>query len=445
MAATIMIDGYNLDLDKGTGVATYARNLSYEVHNLGYRTEVLYGKRASRSKDPLLREVSFFDPDTSERNGLLYDIGYALADPFGLDAKEVPVTGTVITKQFTSRMPYFDKIWNSPEAFRKANTRFHAFSMFHKVKNISIPDIAHWTYPIPMYMPNTLNIYTMHDLVPLRLPFTTLDMKKSYLGLMRQLVKRADKIVTVSESSRRDIIELLACPEDKVTNTYQSVEIPEKYKNKPLDEIKGDIEGAYNLKYKEYILFFGSIEPKKNIGRLIEAHLASQVRTTLVIVGAQAWKSEKDLRLLNKQSHVLTEDTGNGAVVRERIKLFEYASFELLVSLIRGAKAVAFPSLYEGFGLPVLEAMLLGTPVITSKTGSTPEVAGDAALMVDPYNMRELAGAIVEMDRNADLRADLSARGIRQAELYSPARYRERLSDLYEGLLAKRAKVSRSR
>ena len=112
-----------------------------------------------------------------------------------------------------------------------------------------------------------------------------------------------------------------------------------------------------------------------------------------------------------------------------------YVPFAQLVSLIRGAKAAVFPSLYEGFGLPVLEAMLLGTPVIASNTASLPEVAGDAALMVDPYDPRAITQAIRTMDADADLRADYTKRGLKQAECFSAERYRARLKDVYDRFL----------
>jgi glycosyltransferase involved in cell wall biosynthesis len=103
----------------------------------------------------------------------------------------------------------------------------------------------------------------------------------------------------------------------------------------------------------------------------------------------------------------------------------------LLVSLIRGARATLFPSLYEGFGLPVLESMLLGTPVLTSTAGSLPEVAGDAALVVDPYDVDAIRDGIRTLDADEALRDDLSARGRQQAAKFSPERYQERLADAY--------------
>ena len=113
----------------------------------------------------------------------------------------------------------------------------------------------------------------------------------------------------------------------------------------------------------------------------------------------------------------------------------DYAPFPLLVSLIRGAKALVFPSLYEGFGLPVLEAMSLGTPVITSNTASIPEVAGDAAMLVDPYDPRAIADAMKAISADSTLRDTLSGRGRVQAELFSADRYRDRLEALYDKLM----------
>jgi glycosyltransferase involved in cell wall biosynthesis len=109
--------------------------------------------------------------------------------------------------------------------------------------------------------------------------------------------------------------------------------------------------------------------------------------------------------------------------------------FHLLVSLIRGARATLFPSLYEGFGLPVLESMLLGTPVLTSTAGSLPEIAGEAAMLVDPYDVDAIRDGIRTLDADEPLRANLSERGRLQAAKFSPERYRDRLADAYRPFL----------
>jgi glycosyltransferase involved in cell wall biosynthesis len=438
VSARIVIDGYNLGLEHGTGIATYARNLSYQCHAIGLATEILYGTRAALSLNPLLREIAFFDPHVGAPRWLeiLRHVARTVTAPFAISrAVKVPITGTVITKTYASRLPYFDTVWNAPDVYEIAHHRFAVTSQFSRVKGLHAPDIMHWTYPVPLTVPGARNIYTLHDLVPLRLPYTTLDNKRRYHKMLAKIVRRAHHIVTVSENSRRDIINLLGCPEHKITNTYQAVDIPKKYADKPDDVVQREVEGAFGVKYKRYYLFFGAIEPKKNIGRLIEAYLSSQIEDPLVMIGAMAWKSEQELRLLNETSNRYLEQIDNLTFLRDRIRRFDYAPFPLLVSAIKGAKAVVFPSLYEGFGLPALESMLLGTPVITSKESCLPEVVGDAALMVDPYDTRELAQAIRSLDASEPLRRELAARGVKQAALYSPDRYRERLDEMYTRLL----------
>lgn len=432
--AKVLIDGYNLGLEKGTGVATYARNLSYEIANLGHEVDVLYGNNASATRNDLLREIYFFDSAVDERIKWLeiLDRAYqAVQGPLAVGARPIPVTGKVITRTFQSRLPKFDRLYNAPDVFSRAQAVYRLWKLLLAVRLPEKPDLAHWTYPMPIKVRGRPNIYTLHDVVPLRLPYTTLDQKRHYFRLMKKLGRSADHIVTVSESSKRDLVDLVGIPAERITNTYQSVSIPDKYRFKPEDQVAREVEGLTGFDYKGYFLFWGSLEPKKNIGRLIEAYLSSQVDTPLVIVGAQAWKSEQELKLLGETGTVYGSlERRRGA--RKRIIQMPYAPFPLLVSLIRGAKVAMFPSLYEGFGLPVLEAMLLGTPVICSNTSSLPEVAGDAALMVDPYDTQAITQAIRTLDADAALREHYTAAGHQQAARYSPEIYRERLKAVYD-------------
>ncbi len=435
--SSILIDGYNLGLEKGTGVATYARNLSYELGALGHEVDVLYGNRSNYARDPLLREISFFDSSADERIKILEileQVEKAVHGPLTFKAKQVPVTGKVITDTFKSRLPHFDRLLNSPDLFQRSQSAFKLWGRPSAIRLPEKPDLAHWTYPVPLWVKGRPNIYTLHDVVPLRLPYTTLDHKRRYLKLLRQLDKRADHFVTVSENSKRDLVELVGIAPERITNTYQSVDIPQKYLTKPEDQVAREVEGLTGFDYKGYFLFWGSLEPKKNIGRMIEAYLSSKVETPLVLVGAQAWKAEQELKLLGETDTVYGSlERRRGA--RKRVIRLPYAPFPLLVSLIRGAKGALFPSLYEGFGLPVLEAMLLGTPVICSNTSSLPEVAGNAALMVDPYDTGAITAAIRSLDADGDLRAEYAKRGLEQAALYSPDAYRAKLKTLYEKLL----------
>ena len=438
----VMIDGINLGLESGTGVATYARNLSYCIGAMGHQTEVLYGTDIGGSFRDLLKEIYFFDNRQRDPDPFLIKLIRQIIDglsPFSARARPVPITGQVIIKHFNSRLPHFDTLLTSPRVFERAAAWF-AVSQYFLGTRLSVgirrtPDIAHWTYPLPLKISGAKNIYTFHDLVPLRLPFTTLDQKRYYLKLASVLASRADHIVTVSETSRKDIINLLGIPEHRVTNTYQSVEIPAKYADKSPDIVKDEIEGLLNLDYKNYFMYFGAIEPKKNIGRMIEAYIASNCRTPLLIVGKQGWKSEQELKLAEYDANNYLETIGRNIYTRRQIIRIDYVPFSLLVSLIKGAKAVLFPSLYEGFGLPALEAMKLGTPVITSTGGAMPEIVGDAAVKVDPYDTRALANAIQAVDKNEELRRELSAKGFKRAAEFSPEAHQKRLSEVYNKVM----------
>ncbi len=435
----VFIDGHNLALDQGTGVATYARNLSFALGRMGFRTGVLYGTRSSLSRDPLVREIAFFDERVGEQPAwiLAFRRFYrALGSPNGEHAMRVPISGRVIATSFRDRLPHYDELWNAWELFQQAHAQFRVLGrlMPVRMKPADRPALMHWTYPLAVTLPGVPNIYTLHDLVPLRLPYTTLDHKRRYLALQRLIARKAAHIVTVSEASRRDIISLLGVPEERVTNTYQAVEIPRKFTDVPMPEVAAEIAGSFGLEAGRYWLFFGAIEPKKNVGRLIQAFLASGVEGTLVIVGKKAWKSEQELRLLFEDHIRWLVLEGGTLRARHKVMLLDYAPFRLLVNLIRGARGVLFPSLYEGFGLPALEAMLLGTPVITSNTASMPEVVGDAALTVDPYDISALVQAIQALDGDAALRGRLAAEGPRRAALFSPERYDARLRALYAGL-----------
>jgi glycosyltransferase involved in cell wall biosynthesis len=436
--ARVGIDGYNLALEEGTGIATYARNLSFRLGELGCQVDVLYG-RPTTGRDDLAREVSFFDPvEVRPRKWmrLIHNAAGVVGAAPGVRAQRINLSGAVIAEDFRARLPHFDEIHNVSRLFQRAADYFYAFGRPLRVVMERPPDVMHWTYPLPIEVAGAKNIYTLHDLVPLRLPHTTLDRKRNYLKLVRMLARRADHLVTVSEASRRDIIEILGVAPEKVTNTYQAVEMPASVLERTPQSIADEVGGVFGLPYKGYFLFFGAIEPKKNVNRLIQAYLSANITSPLVIVGKRAWKSTQELKLLglddmrNEMARLASTDTPAG----RRILRINYTSRGMLMSLIQGCKAVLFPSLYEGFGLPVLEAMSLGAPVITSNTSSLPEVAGDAALLVDPYDPQALTAAVRTFEENGRLREELAQRGRLRAELFSKEAYTARLGRLYRGL-----------
>jgi len=316
---------------------------------------------------------------------------------------------------------------------------FMDFSRFHfkrygtaaRLRLPQLPDLFHTTQMIPLKVPRAANIYTIHDIVPLRMPYTTLDDKKFFLSAVRYLCRKADHIVTVSESSKADIIALTGISEHRITNTYQAVSIPKSLLADSVEDVAKTVENLFGLVYQKYYLFYGAIEPKKNISGLISAYAASGTDCPLVIAGPLGWQYHDDLAQIERY----VEHKAYKNKRKERILRLDYLPFAHLVTLIRGARALLFPSLYEGFGLPVLESMSLGTPVMTSTAASLAEIAGDAALLVDPLDVRAMTKAVQMIDADRDLRADLAQRGPKRAKLFSPEAYRRRIGALYGAVL----------
>jgi glycosyltransferase involved in cell wall biosynthesis len=434
MSRRIYFDGLNLSLERGTGIATYTRLLANLVRELGYEIGVVYSTPQRPSKNPLLREISLFDAREATRisppRQVYNDVSDIVFYPFGLKPSPVALSGAVIADNFRGRLPTHDHVYIARNLFNNAREYFAWTEKFVELSFDAQPDILHCTYQMPVRSKGACNIYTIHDLVPLRLPFTTLDNKRLAYRLFRKIAAEADHIVTVSENSKRDIIELLGVEESRITNTYESVSFPREFIERSDDLVAEQLRGSFGLEAGNYLLFYGALEPKKNVARLIDAYQLSAVDMPMVITGATGWGNQAEKKLIDElRSEERSETNGS-----RRLYHFEFVSIQMLVTLIRGARAVVFPSLYEGFGLPVLEAMLLGTPVVTSHTSSIPEIAGDAALYVNPYDTDEIARAIKTIVADGDLRAELSRRGRIQAELFSVERYSERVKALYERL-----------
>ncbi len=436
MVRTVLYDGLNISLKKGTGVATYVRSLIKTARTLGYKTGVVHAIEGTPPKLPLLREIVLFDDTKTQPLGPIAAskrwVRRRIAAPFGMKPAIIPLSGTVIVKSQQVNLGGADTFYAGNDVFQLARAHFKLYGNCLKLDINQRPDLWHCTYPMPISVRGALNIYTIHDLVPLRLPYLTEDNKRYHYNMLKQLAAKADHIVTVSESSRQDIIKLLKVDERRVSNTYQAAYVPAKLRSKPDDIVADEISGIFNLDWKKYFLFFGAFEPKKNLFRLVEAYLAAKVDLPLIIVGAPGWKGDKAQQLVDDERFRFYTHSDNRITPGRRIYRFDFVSYPLLVSLIRGSRAVLFPSLYEGFGLPILESMQLGTPVLTSTEGSVPEVAGDAALIIDPYDTDALRNGIKALASDDDLCNHLSMVGPKQAELFSPERYQQSIASLYE-------------
>jgi len=403
----VMVDGYNIALPRGTGVATYGRAFLKAARALGHETHLLFGEEDGGSKNLLTR-----------RTRRLLDFAAA---PFGFKAHRVDVSD--FSESVDIACPPTDAVWNRPRLFRAAKRAFRRTGAFVPI-NVPGVDIAHWTYPLPLFIPGAKNIYTIHDIVPLKFPWMIKNGVEEYRHLCSQISRRADHILTVSECSRKDIINEFDLSPRRVTNTYQSFDLDELTESCGISE--RDFIGRQGLRDKGYFLFFGAIEPKKNVGRLLDAFEASGVKTPLVVVAAGGWSCEVEQKRLVE----LAQMPGG------RVRLFEYLSRRDLLELIRHAKATIFPSLYEGFGLPVLESMALGTAVIVSQTSALPEVAGEAGWLVDPYSTESIRQAICAVDAGEARRAQMERKGLEQALLFSSDAYHQQLAEVFDGLFS---------
>jgi glycosyltransferase involved in cell wall biosynthesis len=287
-------------------------------------------------------------------------------------------------------------------------------------------DLFHATdFVLPPTLPRTRTLLTVHDLSFVRVPETTSPNLKSYLDqVVPRSVKRASHILADSEATKNDLVELYGTLGDRITVLLSGI-------NARFNKIS-DVEcllttrKKYNLGTTPYILSIGTVQPRKNYGRLIQslAHLRSSgYDINLVIAGGRGWLEDpifENIRANKMENHV---------------HFIGFADEADLPALYSAAHCFAFPSLYEGFGLPVLEAMACGTPVITSNVSSLPEVAGDAAIMINPYDVDALTHALQQLLDDAALYQTLIKKGFERAKLFSWEKSAMQLSEIYTRLL----------
>jgi glycosyltransferase involved in cell wall biosynthesis len=257
------------------------------------------------------------------------------------------------------------------------------------------------------------NVVTVHDIMFKKFPRKRFRGSKSlyYRVLVPLSLRKAHRVICVSDNTLRDVAQVYKVSSGRLRRVYNGVSSDLTYS---ADRVIGD----------PYMLFVGSIEPIKNLLKVIEAYslLVKKMRLkhVLVLAGPRDWASsdaaELACQLGVQHAIILPGEISNGS----------------LRSLYQHADLFVFPSLYEGFGLPVLEAMACGTPVVTSNTSSLPEVAGDAALLVDPENVQEIAGAMERVLTDQDLRAELSRRGRERAKLFTWERCAQETLKVYE-------------
>ena len=306
--------------------------------------------------------------------------------------------------------------WLSPDLFRVAQVHFDLYRRPLAIRMADPPAIMHWTYPLPLRLPGVPNLVTVHDLIPLLRPELTGIASGRMERLLRAVVARAAAVVTVSEAVRADIVRRLGVPPDRVVNLYQAVDLP--------PALLAASEAAASPCPAGSFVCLGRVERRKNVGRVIAAHGRSGSRRILVLVGPDGEGAAAELSALSAHP------------APDRVLRLPWIPRPALVRALRCARAVLFPSLAEGFGLPIAEAMMLGVPVLTARGGATEEIAGGAALLADPQDVEELARAIGRLDRDDLLCGRLAEAGRERAALFSMEAYGARLDGLYRRIAA---------
>jgi glycosyltransferase involved in cell wall biosynthesis len=267
-------------------------------------------------------------------------------------------------------------------------------------------DLFHATDHLLPRLARVKSVFTLHDLVFRFYPHTHKTLNRWFLTLMMpRFLKAADAVIAVSEHTKRDAIETYGIDEAKITVIYEGVHA--RFRRESADSMAA-VRHRYSLP-ERYILSVGTIEPRKNLTSLLEAYhtLRQSAEFGLVFVGKKGWLYEDFFHRLHELG------------LEDEVLFPGFVPDEDLPALYSAADLFVFPSLYEGFGLPVLEALACGTPVVASNAASLPEVAGDAALLVDPSSVETLVRAMLDVLSSDELREDLRARGPRQAAKFT--------------------------
>lgn len=254
----------------------------------------------------------------------------------------------------------------------------------------------------------TPQIGVIHDInfehYPNDIPLIPRKYLRKYFPLF---AKKAKHIITVSNFSKQDIIEKYGISPDKITVAHNGAS--ELFI--PLTPPEQDVIRAKYTKGKPYFLFVGALHPRKNISRLLQAYHAflaeTKSETQLVIVGETLWNNDDFIKKIADLA------------IKQSVHFTGHLSLEELTKVVASAKALTFVSYFEGFGIPIVEAMQAGTPVVCGNMTSLPEVAGEAAIYVDPFSVESIKNGLIQVDMSQTLRSSLIEKGLQQAKKFS--------------------------
>ena len=282
-------------------------------------------------------------------------------------------------------------------------------------------------FVLPPTLPWTRTLLTVHDLSFLRVPDAASPALRRYLEtVVPRSVARADHILADSQATKDDLIDSYRTREDKITVLYSGVDM--RFSRVVNASDRSRVLRKRGLRDQAYILSVGTVQPRKNYSRVIRAlsHLRAQGNGLhYAIAGGRGWLEDEMYRTI--------QETG----MEDRVHILGFVDDDELPALYSGAIGLVAPSLYEGFGLPVLEAMACGTPVITSNLSSLPEVAGDAAILVDPLDTGDILTALEKVVADEATRDRLVELGLERAKIFTWDRAARQLRTVYDMLLSR--------
>jgi len=314
-----------------------------------------------------------------------------------------------------------------PQALRSLRPLVRAVERINFSAGLRWRDFAFYFEPayIPFATPLP-TVITIHDLSHLRHPEThPVDRVRELDRALPAAIKRADRILTVSDFTRREVIEVFGVDADRIVTTPLGVE--PRFFPRTRDQTAGLLAGL-RLTHRRYFLAVGTLEPRKNILTTVAAHarLPTRIRAAypLVVAGMKGWRTHAITRGLE-----LAQSRGD-------VRLLGHVSDEQLPLLYAGATMLSYPSIYEGFGLPPLEAMASGVPVAASDRASMPEVVGDAGILLEPDDVEGLTSTMLRIVDDAAFAHDLALRGLARAKPFTWERCAALTMQSWESVLA---------
>jgi glycosyltransferase involved in cell wall biosynthesis len=284
---------------------------------------------------------------------------------------------------------------------------------------------------LPPTRRSTRTLLTVHDLSFLRYPEAFVPKLRRYLErLVPRSIARADVVLADSAATQADIVSLLGALPDKVQVLYSGVHPRFRPEAEPGERER--LQARYGIGDRPYVLSVGTVQPRKNYIRLIKAFTRLQTCKFAGLQVASLQVADLQLLIAGGRGWLYQDIFAEAEKQGDRVRLLGFVDDADLPALYRNAVLFAFPSLYEGFGLPVLEAMACGVPVVCSDASSLPEVAGDAALLVDPHDEDALAEAMGRALGDAGLRREMISRGLAQAARFTWERAARQLVGMFD-------------